>query len=253
MAPLLKAQLKGGVVSGAQSYYGRRGATRDDNAPVARRALAWWWAFGLFVLSGCHASDHFSDNFLRLYAAPNPVFSHFYECHGFGCSIVSHIELTQEEWQMVRAEFTPPSADARGERRQIADAVALVERLVGARTGTSAHQWTRHNGHIAGNPRLDPTQLDCIDESVNTWTYLTLFARDGLLRQHQVTKLAYAGGLPDFAGAPRNTAVIWARDNGKYFAVDPTLVDAGEKPPIIPLSVWQGPWPPPLSAKTDSD
>jgi hypothetical protein len=231
-----------------------RMAMCDGKAPASRRSFAGgWWALGFLVLSACGTPDHLSDNFLRLYATPNPVFSHFYECHGFGCAIVSHIELTGEEWQTVRAEFAPPAADARGERAQIATAVALVERLAGARSGTSAHQWTRHGGHIDGNPRLDPTQLDCIDESVNTWTYLTMMERDGLLRYHQVQKLAYAGGFPDFRAAPRNTAVIRVRDSGKYFAVDPTLVDAGETPPIFPLSVWLGRWPPRMPVKDDAD
>jgi hypothetical protein len=242
------ANLGGGGAAFLQSHH-KCAATHDSDARVARRSIACLWALFLFALSACQATDHLSDDFLRLYATPNPAYSDFYECHGFGCTIVSHIELTTEEWQRVRAEFTPPAPDAGGERRQIADALALVERLVGARSGTSAHQWTRHNGHIDGNSRLDPTQLDCIDESVNTWTYLTLFAGDGLLRYHAVGKLAYAGGLPDFRGAPRNAAVIRARDDGKYFAIDPTLVDAGQRPPIFPLAVWLGRWPPPIVAQ----
>ena len=127
-----------------------------------------WGLFLVLCLAACRSSDHLSDDFVRRYATPNPVYSNFYECHGFGCALVSHIELSDEEWRTVRATFAPPATDPRGERRQIADAVALVERLVGARTGTAAHQWTRHHGHIDGNPRLDPTQLDCIDESVNS-------------------------------------------------------------------------------------
>jgi hypothetical protein len=153
--------------------------------------------------------------------------------------------LSDAEWQEVRAIFAIAPANAAAERRRIAEALALLERQVGIRTGTSAHQWSRHNGHIDGNSRGDPTQLDCIDEAVNSWTYLTMLARDGLLRFHTVEKLAYSGGLPDFTFAPRNTAVIRATASGIDFAVDPTLVDAGERPPIIPLSIWAAAWPPP--------
>ncbi len=203
----------------------------------------------LVVLAACQSTNHLSDNFLRLYATPDPAYTNFFECHGFGCTFVSRISLSDAEWQEVRAVFTPQVADAGAEQRRIAEAVALMERLVGARTGTATHQWTRSKLHIDGNPRLDPTQLDCIDEAVNTWTYLTLFGKDKLLRYHSVEKLAYAGGLPDFNFDLRNTAVIRAINSGKYFAIDPTLVDEGEPPPILPLSVWLGHWPPQLPAK----
>lgn len=216
------------------------------------RALAVWVGCCL-ALAACQSTDHFSDSYIRAYATPEPIFSNFFECHGYGCTFVSRIELSEAEWQNVRAEFDPPSRDAREERRRIAEAVALLQRLVGTRTGTSAHQFTRSNYRIIGNPQLDPTQLDCIDEAVNTWTYLTMLDRDGLLHHHRVERLAYAGGLPDFDFDPRNTAVIQASASGTHFAIDPTLVDAGEPPPIFPLSVWLGRWPPPMPAPDDTD
>lgn len=228
---------------------------------AASRAASWarlgraglWAMASLVTLAACQPQDHISDGFLQLYATKDPIYSNFYECHGYGCIITTRIALTDDEWQRVRAEFEPFSADARQERRQIADAVALLERLVGARTGTSAHQWSRSKFHINGNPQIDPTQLDCIDEAVNTWTYLTMIAREGLLRHHAVEKLAYAGGLPDFNFDLRNTAVIRATASGTYFAIDPTLVDAGEPPPIFPLSIWLGRWPPSIPAKDEID
>jgi hypothetical protein len=206
----------------------------------------------LLALAGCAAhEEHLSDGFLQRFAVKDPTPASFYECHGFGCVIVSHIALSEPEWREVRAIFTPPPADAVAERHRIADALALIERQVGIRTGTSAHQWSRHGGHIDGNPKIDPTQLDCIDEAVDSWTYLTMLARDGLLRFHTVEALAYAGGLPDLDAAPRNTAVIRATASGVDFAVDPMLVDAGEQPPIIPLSIWTTSWPPQIPPNSE--
>jgi hypothetical protein len=69
----------------------------------------------------------------------------------------------------------------------------------------------------------DPTQLDCIDEAVNTWTYLTLMERSGLLHFHRVAKLPHAGSLID----PRNTAVL-QEIGGQYFAKP--------CPPYVPCS-----------------
>jgi hypothetical protein len=81
----------------------------------------------------------------------------------------------------------------------------------------------------------DLTQLDCIDTSVNTWTYMTLMERSGLLAFHQVAPLSYA--------PLRNTAVL-QETKGGYFAIDASLVDVGVPPPIIPLTAWLAGWPP---------
>ena len=74
----------------------------------------------------------------------------------------------------------------------------------------------------------DLTQLDCVDTSVNTWTYMTLMERSGLFAFHRVAPLSY--------GPVRNTAVL-QEVNGGYFAIDASLVDVGVPPPIMPLAV----------------
>jgi hypothetical protein len=135
----------------------------------------------------------------------------------------------------VREILESPSPDARAERRRAANAVARLEQLVGRRTGTFTHQ--RREGSWG-----DPTQLDCIDEAVNTWTYLTMLDRDGLLEFHTVGELAHGGTVMDFD--VRNTATLVAKADGKAFAIDPTLVDEGEPPPVFPLSNWMATWPP---------
>ena len=196
----------------------------------------------LLELGGCLRENGLNDQYLQLYAQPNPRPNHFYECHGYGCARIDHVRLSAAEWRSVRALFNPPAADAREERRQIALAVALMQRMVGQRTGTSAHQWMRYVGVVGGNPMGDLTQLDCIDESVNTWTYLTMMARDDLLKFHRVGPLATAGGLLHFDF--RNTAVLVEEADGALFAVDATLVDETEPTAIIPLKLWRAHWPP---------
>jgi len=192
---------------------------------------------------------HLNRAYIDRYVGPDPTPAGFHQCHGFGCAESTPISLTAAEWQSVRRVFAPPAADARSERRRIAIAVALLERLAGRRTGTAAHQWTRHDMRIHPNDG-DPTQLDCIDEAVNTWTYLTMMARDGLLTFHDVAGLSYAGSMLDLS--PRNAAVLRERASGTYFAIDPTLVDAGAPPPILPLTVWLGDWPPQIADAADA-
>lgn len=196
------------------------------------------------MLLGCAANpQHLSGHYLDQFAETDPTPAHFRECHGFGCAEKSRVSLDKHQWRRVAAVFSPAAKNAQDERRRIAKAVALMQHLVGAQTGTGVHQWTHKDLRILPNFG-DPTQLDCIDEAVNTWTYLTMMERSGLFRFHRVANLAYAG-LPADTN-PRNAAVLEER-GGKYFAIDPSLVDVGVPPPVIPLEAWLGTWPPKLA------
>ncbi len=185
----------------------------------------------LLALSGCAAVvDPAENNLLNSFAMPNPTPGDFFACYGYGCKYKARIALTEKEWRDIQGEFDPAPDDASAERRQVAAAVARFERLVGRRTGTLVHQQ---------DSRLnlgDPTQLDCVDDSVNTWTYLTMLAHAGFLRYHAVAGLAHRGTLLtlDFS----NTAVLVEKDNGERFAIDPWLGDAGVPPPVMPLDLW---------------
>lgn len=197
------------------------------------------------MLGACLYDPHqLSTTYLDRYAEPNPTPADFRECHGFSCSEVSHVSLSAHEWKRVAAVFSPRPHDAKAERQRIAQAVSLTQKLVGAQTGTGVHQWTHKDMMILPNMG-DVTQLDCIDEAVNTWTYLTMMERAGLFHFHRVDKLAYGGTLTDVN--PRNAAVL-QENGGDYFAIDPSLVDFGVTPPVLPLATWLGSWPPDLSA-----
>jgi len=200
-----------------------------------RRGLSILVAAGLLVmLSDCALIDDTSDyNFIGRFATPDPSPGDFYVCYGYGCKYRTRIALAGEEWRSVRAKFDPPPADAPAERAQVAQAVARLEDLVSLRTGTWVHQ--EHSRLNYG----DPTQLDCVDNSVNTWTYFTMLDHDGLLRYHRIAGLAHRGSLVtlDFS----NTAVLAQKADGEQFAVDPWMVDAGEPPAVLPLEVWLGP------------
>jgi hypothetical protein len=198
----------------------------------------------ILAVSGCVKmdADHFSTTYLDQYATPNPTPAQFSECRGYGCLVVSHVSLSKDAWQRVVAVFKPPAKDAPAERQRIARAVALMQKLVGDQTGTSVHQWTHKDLEILPN-KGDLSQLDCIDEAVNTWTYMTLMEKAGLFQFHQVARLSHAGTLTDI----RNAAVLHEK-GGAYYAIDPSLVDVGVPPPIMPLATWLDHWPPDLPA-----
>ena len=201
------------------------------------------WLSMVWVISACAENpSHLNTAYLDRYADPNPTPASILECHGFDCSETSRATLNRDAWRRVSGVFVPRARDAQAERRQIAHGVALIQLLVGQQTGTAVHQWTHRDKEILPNIG-DPTQLDCIDEAVNTWTYLTLMERSGLFHFHRVAKLSYAGSPID----PRNTAVL-QEIGGQYFAIDPSLVDVGVPPPILPLESWIAHWPPDLPA-----
>jgi len=204
------------------------------------------WSLGAFLLaSACAENDnHLNTMYLDQFASPNPVLADFTICHGFNCGERSKASLNSEQWRRVVATFRPRAKNAQIERQQIASAVALLETIVGPQTGIAAHQWTHKNMLISPNLG-DTTQLDCVDEAVNTWTYMKLMERGRLFHFHQVAQLSHAGGLTD--PFMRNTAVL-QEVNGGYFAIDASLVDNGVPPVVMPLATWMGEWPPKLAA-----
>lgn len=214
-------------------------------APAVRWRGVLAGLLAALAISACAGNaNHLNTHYLDLFATRAPTLASFTVCHGFGCAQRSQASLSLAEWRKVRAVFRPRARNAKAERQQVARAVALMERLVGPKTGTGVHQWTHRNKLIYPNFG-DPTQLDCVDESVNTWTYMTMMERGDLLRFHRVADLSNAGGLTD--PFMRNTAVLKEK-GGSYYAIDASLVDYGQPPPVMPLATWMGSWPPDLSA-----
>jgi len=197
------------------------------------------------ALSACAANpNHLNSVYLDRFAAPNPTPAEFTVCHGFGCTEKSPAALSSEQWRRVAAVFKPRAKNAPAERQQIAHGVAMIQTMVGPQTGTDARQWTHRDRLVMPNFG-DRSQLDCVDEAVNTWTYMTMMERAGLLHFHRVARLSNAGSLTD--PFMRNTAVV-QEINGGYFAVDASLVDGGVPPPVLPLTTWLAEWPPKLAA-----
>jgi hypothetical protein len=202
-----------------------------------------WLSVALTVSACAENANNLQTHYLDQYANANPTLTDLTVCHGFYCAERTPATIRDDQWRRVTAVFKPRAKNARQERQQIARGVALIESIVGPQTGTNAHQWTHKNMYVLPNAG-DLTQLDCIDTSVNTWTYMTLMERSGLFAFHKVAPLSYA--------PLRNTAVLH-EINGGYFAIDASLVDIGVPPPIMPLATWLGSWPPDPAAIERAD
>ena len=164
-----------------------------------------------------------------------PVQSHAKEltlpvCYGFSCKIRQIVSITPIEWRSVIGWFDKPASTPEDERQQIRQAIGWMEVVVGRYTPTHAD--------IGMNLEKKPVnmtgQMDCIDESINATTYLTLFEQQGHLRWHRVTDRAYRGALLDAHWA----AQVEEIDSGVNYIVDSWFQDNGMLPYIAKSTEW---------------
>lgn len=150
-------------------------------------------------------------------------------CWDYGCDRQARVEIPAAAWQRIVSVFRPAASDAAAERDRIARAIALFERITGRIIGTDADL----GGNRAGSGK--PYQMDCIDESRNTDTYLRVLQASGLLAWHDVTERhKRAPWIFD----QHWTAVVRERDTGRSWVVDSWFLDNGKRPYVQPLEAW---------------
>lgn len=154
-------------------------------------------------------------------------------CYDFNCRNRANVSLSLAEWQTVARGFSPAALSAEQEREYIKTAIARLEELVGRHTPTWRDVGTNWSA-AKGKATRFPGQLDCIDESINTTTYLELLAAAGLLQYHVVSERAYRRSLFDQHWA----AQIVESNNNKRFVIDSWFQDNGQPPYIGPLAKW---------------
>lgn len=208
----------------------------DNYAWRARRFLI---TAALFAVAAVVAAKPLPVEFDDIAVQSVPV------CYDFGCKTRATVALSPRDWRSVAGWFAPPAATPAAERRQIQHAIGWMEAVIGRHTPT-------HKDLAFDRPPDDqvadlfPGQLDCIDEAVNTTTYLKLFARAGLLRHHQVISAAYRRSWFDqhWAGQVRETL------SGARFVVDSWFQPNGHLPVIQDSEGWENLSP--LSAAADT-
>ncbi len=179
------------------------------------------------------------DELFRLYDYPKTLTrDEVPVCFHHGCDSVKRVSLTDAHWQRVARHFEPPAEQPEQEREQIRRAVAEMERIAGDLAGTAGDI----AGDLASFGTLAP-QMDCIDESSNTTTYLTLFEQAGLLRWHTVEPRAHRGYL-FFGGWPHYTALVRDKLTGAQWVIDSWFRDNGVPPDVVDLETWKDGWKP---------
>lgn len=178
----------------------------------------------------------FADVFTNDSVITEPDPTQFSICYDHGCASVATVSLSEQQWQWVSNFFRTPAENPDQERKRIAWAIALLEKIVGKLTGTDNDK----GGDLEGLGL--PGQMDCIDESTNTTTYLRIFNKSGLLKWHEVEDRVTRGWF--ITGWPHTTAVIRDTQNNQRYAVDSWFLDNGEPPFVVPLNVWKNGWDP---------
>jgi hypothetical protein len=198
--------------------------------PVRSNFLVLWMSFWLLLPLRASA-----DTFVRDDIVTDPTWQRFSVCYDNGCRSLDYVSLTQQQWEQLRALFFPLAETAAEERERIRAAIALMEQFVGKATGTWQDKGGTFNFGRTG-------QMDCIDESINTSLYVTMFYKYGMLRHHRIHDRATRGWF--LFGWPHTTAVIREEARNALWAVDSWFLDNGEPPFILPLDTWKKGWKP---------
>ena len=180
----------------------------------------------LMLLTSGFASASASDPIAA--AASAATYRGFKACTNFDCNRAANTSLSDREWRQVRNLFNGVK-NAKEERVQIKQAIAKLEVLVGAKTGTSVD--------LAGNKRNANYrgQLDCTAEATNTTTYLYMIENGGLLKWHKV----YDRVVRDrFWMVPHWTGVIEDKTTGVKYSVDSWFKKNGVAPVVVTLERW---------------
>jgi len=184
----------------------------------------------LLLFSTLSACTSTSGYLLTFYADEQASPNNFEICHGYSCRYKVDVELPESLWQQVQQLFEK-GGDAAQERQQIAQAIALLEQQAGEITGI------KHDLPKSLKTQDTYGQQDCIDETVNTTTYLRMLQADNLLSSHQASTPVRRGYFVDRRW-PHNSATIEDLSNGQLYVVDSWPEANGGQPEIKPVAVW---------------
>ncbi len=208
------------------------------------KLLTFILKLSLFFLIPLTNAEAAVSDITRIYRQ-TPTLEGFDVCFGGGCAEIKHISISPDEWKKITAVFNSNFANtqisptrlnnqqvnAEQERKKIANAIGVIEKIVGLKIGTSQD--------LAGtfNNAGYPGQLDCNDEAINTTSYVRLMLADNLIKLHEIEDMRTRNFF--FTGWPHTTAVIHETTTGQRFAVDSWFYDNGMPATIVPFDLWK--------------
>lgn len=189
-------------------------------------------------LNACAMNEYAQNSLMRknIKITSTETFPH---CHSYGCDKKTQISFSDQDWRDIGAIFTPSPQTPEQERRAIAHAIGTFEKLAGKKAGTN-----NDKGGTFRRMMAEGTQLDCVDESLNTTIYLTLLDRKDLLKFHSVGAPEVRLPLIHAGRWPHQTATIIETQSQTAYATDSWFHDNGFPAEIVTLDQWKTGWEP---------
>ena len=196
-----------------------------------------WFALLSILIAGCThdrlgpVEGHYQD-----FQVDPPNKNTVTVCHAYTCKMETKFRFTDADIDELRAIFKKiKKADTpAGERRAVAYSIGWIETRVGKAIGTATD---RAGMDFAASG--DPTQMDCVDESTNTTSYMLVMQNNGLLKYHTVgTPFSKDQLWKGVAGWTHWTAVLKENSGGQRWAVDSWIYANGENPAVVEVEKW---------------
>jgi hypothetical protein len=177
------------------------------------------------------ANDLASEAIAEQFAAsslPVPTIERVIICHGFACKFRTLIGFDSKDHGELR-KMMAKTGSPEAERAAMAKAVAWYGKRIAPEAGTAGAK-ARPGPSQSG----DPSQIDCVESSLNTTQILLMLQQLGLLQYHRVDP--YVSRITfDFV---HSTAVLVDLKTGQKWAVDTWVRDSGQLPDVRPLADW---------------
>lgn len=162
-------------------------------------------------------------------------------CSEYGCKKITQVSIDQKLQSRILQLFQVDKLSAQYERALLAEYIAHVEQFVGRQTNTQFDRAGSFPVFLKLGEQYS-SQMDCIDESINTLSYLRLLDSQGMITHHDVTGLVTRGGL--LAGYPHTAVLLTEKQSNKKYVIDSWFYDNGRPAVVLPLKIWKRGWKP---------
>lgn len=154
----------------------------------------------------------------------------FSVCHGYDCYYRTKVTLTSKDELRIRSLLHKAGRSANDERKALRTAVAIFEERSTAAIGVRDKPKMQF-----GKARIKG-QMDCVDESKNTDSFLRYLQSRGWLKHHTVARRTTRGSFID--GRYPHWAAVIQDKSGESWAVDSWYEAGGGLPDIMALEEW---------------
>jgi hypothetical protein len=150
-------------------------------------------------------------------------------CYNYGCYARAQVNYSEAQLATLQ-QLLAAAGDAAAEREAISRAIGRMYAIAGEQTPV----WRDKGGNFAD--RGENGQMDCIDHSTNTSTFLRLLQAHGWLRFHEV--------LEPIRRIRFFVAVHWAarirdRETQRAYVVDSWYFDNGYPAAVLTVEDWR--------------